>query len=68
MKINIVSTGGFWYSIPGAARNRKPRGDSILVGVNSTTYFKLKMTLMGGYRGMSGYWNEYGIWIHELSD
>ena len=28
--------------------------------MNSTTYFKLKMTLMGGYRGMSGYWNEYG--------
>ena len=28
---------------------------------NSTTYFKLKMTLMSGYRGMSGYWNGYGI-------
>ena len=32
MKINIASTGGFQYSIPGSARNRKPRGDSILVG------------------------------------
>ena len=60
MKINIASTGGFRYSLPGWARNRKPRSDSILVGAYSTTYFKLKMTLMGGYRGMSGYWNEYG--------
>ena len=48
MKINITSIGGFRYSIPGSARNRKPQGDSILVG---DTYFKLKMTLMGGYRG-----------------
>ena len=59
MKINIASIGGFWYSIPSSAHNRKPQGDSILVAVNSTTYFKLKMMLMGGYRGMSGYWNEY---------
>ena len=61
MKINIASVGGFRYSIRGSACNRKPRGDSILVVVNSTTYFKLKMMLMGGYRGMSGYWNKYGI-------
>ena len=33
MKINIASIGGFRYSIPGSARNRKPRGDSILVVV-----------------------------------
>ena len=32
MKINIASIGGFWYLIPGSARNRKPQGDSILVG------------------------------------
>ena len=30
--------------------------DLISVGV----YFKLKKALVGGYRGMSGYWNEYG--------
>ena len=32
MKINIASIGGFRYSIPGSARNRKERDDSILVG------------------------------------
>ena len=32
MKIDIASVGGFWYSIPGSARNRKPWGDLILVG------------------------------------
>ena len=32
MKINMVSIGGFQYSIPGSARNRKPGGDLILVG------------------------------------
>ena len=31
MKINIVSIGGFQYSILGSARNRKSRGDLILV-------------------------------------
>ena len=30
--LNIASTGGFRYSISGLARNRKPRGDSILMG------------------------------------
>ena len=24
--------------------------------------FKLKIALVGGYRGMSSYWNEYGIY------
>ena len=33
--------------------------------VNSTTYFKFKMTMMGGYRGMSGYWNEYDTYKKE---
>ena len=61
MKINIASIGGFRYSIPGSARNQKPRGDSILVGGLIVPHIsKLKMTLMGGYRGMSGYWNEFG--------
>ena len=31
--------------------------------VNNTTYFKLKIALVGGHRGMSGYWNEYGIYL-----
>ena len=35
--------------------------------VNNATYFKLKIALVGGYRGMSGYWNEYGTYIHVLS-
>ena len=36
--------------------------------VNNTTYFKLKITLVGGYSGMSGYWNEYGTRFYHLSD
>ena len=32
MKINKASVDGFQYSVPGSARNRKPWGDSILVG------------------------------------
>ena len=34
MKINVASIGGFRYSIPGSALNRKPhcQGDLVLVG------------------------------------
>ena len=54
MKINIASIGGFRYSISGSARNRKPRGNSILVGGLTVPHNLLKMTLMGGYGAWVG--------------
>ena len=44
MKISIASIGGFRYTIPGSAGNRKPRGDSILADMptsgNTNLYFE----------------------------